>query len=142
MHSPILLPVVVLIIWSLVMLGWVVVSRMPALQKAGIDLAKAPPGGRGGDLDGRLPPSVMWKAHNFSHLTEAPTLFYAIALTLALEDAGSGVNLIAAWAYVGLRIAHSLWQALVNTIPVRFTLYSLSTACLVVMAVQALRAAL
>lgn len=142
MHSTILLPAAVLVAWSLVMLLWTVVTRMPALQKSGIDLTKAPPGGRGEALNGLLPDSVMWKSHNYSHLMEQPTLFYAAVAIIALAGAGEGLNTQLAWGYVVLRIVHSLWQATVNKIPVRFVLFSLSTLCLVALAVNAIRAAL
>jgi len=142
MHSTILLPAAILVAWSLVMLLWTVVTRMPALQKSGIDLAKAPPGGRGEALNGVLPDNVMWKSHNYSHLMEQPTLFYAAVAILALAGAGEGLNTQLAWDYVVLRIVHSLWQATVNKIPVRFVLFSLSTLCLVALAVNAVRATL
>ena len=47
---------------------------------------------------------------------EQPRLFYAVALTLALLDAGAGFNAALAWLYVALRIAHSLVQATVNAV--------------------------
>ena len=73
---------------------------------------------------------------------EQPTLFYAAVAILAIAGSGGGINLVLAWAYTGLRIAHSLWQALVNTLPVRFALFAMSTLCLALLAVNALRAAL
>jgi hypothetical protein len=142
MHSTILLPAAILVAWSLVMLMWTVITRMPALQKSGINLAKAPPGGRGEALNGVLPDSVMWKSHNYSHLMEQPTLFYAAVAILALANAGDGLNTQLAWGYMILRVIHSIWQATVNKIPVRFTLFFLSTLCLVVLAINAIRATL
>lgn len=85
---------------------------------------------------------MVWKSHNYTHLMEQPTLFYATVVILALTGQGGGLNLSLAWAYVGLRVAHSLWQALVNTIPVRFGLFLASTLCLLVLAVNAVRATL
>jgi hypothetical protein len=140
MNSPILAPAAVLVLWSLIMLIWMAVTRFPAIAKTGMDMTKSPPGGRGQDLDAVLPPSVNWKAHNYTHLMEQPTIYYATVAILALSGAGAGLNLTLAWAYTGLRIAHSLWQATVNTIiPVRFGLFLLSTICLVIMAVNAVR---
>ncbi len=143
MHSSILLPAAVLVAWSLVMLLWMVVTRIPAIGKAGMDLSKAKPGGRGQDLDGVLPDKTQWKAHNYVHLMEQPTLFYAVVAILAISGAGEGLSTTLAWGYVGLRIAHSLWQATVNTImPVRFGLFFLSTLCLIGLAINAIRATL
>jgi len=41
---------------------------------------------------------------------------------------------------VGFRILHSLWQILVNTIPVRFALFLAATLALIVLAVRAVMA--
>ena len=73
---------------------------------------------------------------------EQPTLFYAVVAILALAGAGDGLNAQLAWGYAGLRIAHSLWQSLVNTIPVRFTLFLASSLCLTVLAINAVRVTL
>lgn len=129
MHSEILAPVVVLVAWTLVMLVWMMAIRMPAMRKAGIDMGKLV-GSRGADADKVLPPQAQWKAHNYNHLHEQPTLFYAIALVLALLGQGHGFNLWLAWAYVILRIAHSLIQATVNRVSLRFALFALSTLAL------------
>ncbi len=140
MNSPILAPAAVLVLWSLIMLMWTAATRFPAIAKSGMDMSKAPPGGRGQNLDGVLPDKVQWKSHNYTHLMEQPTIFYASVAILALSGAGDGTNLTLAWAYTGLRIVHSIWQATVNTIiPVRFGLFLLSTICLFMMAVNAVR---
>ncbi|MEO0033041.1 MAG: hypothetical protein RIS94_2799 [Pseudomonadota bacterium] len=135
MQAHMLAPASVLVLWSLVMLTWMANTRLPALKKLG-GLGSAKAGGRGQDLEGVLPDAINWKAHNFSHLMEQPTLFYATVLILAVVGA-SATDVALAWGYVALRIVHSLWQALVNTIPVRFTLFALSTACLIGLAVHA-----
>ena len=140
MQTPILAPAAVLIIWSLVMLIWMAAVRMPALARAGIRIEERK-GGRGQDLEGVLAPEVNWKAHNYAHLMEQPTLFYACVLILALVGYSSAV-FIAAWLYVGLRIVHSLWQAQVNTVPVRLVLFMLSSFTLMFMAINALIAAI
>lgn len=142
MGSPILAPAAVLVLWSVVMLYWMAGTRLPAMAKLGNDLKNSKPGGRGQDLEGRVPDSVSWKSHNYTHLMEQPTLFYAVVAILALAGAGDGLNAQLAWGYAGLRIAHSLWQSLVNTIPVRFTLFLASSLCLTVLAINAVRVTL
>jgi hypothetical protein len=138
MENTILAPAAVLVLWSLIMLLWMAATRFRAIAKAGIDITSRPPGGRGIDLDSVLPPSVNWKSHNYVHLMEQPTIFYATVAILALAGQGGGLNTTLAWAYTLLRIAHSLWQATINTImPVRFGLFLLSTICLMIMAVRA-----
>jgi hypothetical protein len=88
-----------------------------------------------------LPDNVQWKSHNYTHLLEQPTLFYSTIFLLWAAQTVTPMLVSFAWGYTGLRIAHSLWQATVNTImPVRFGLFLLSTICLVVLAVNALMA--
>jgi hypothetical protein len=130
-YSPILAPVVALVAWSLIVMLWMVVTRAAAMRKAGISLSKVPPGGRGHQLDGMIPDQAQWKSHNYTHLMEQPTLFYAIAITLALMDFGGGINAWLAWGYVILRIVHSLVQGTVNTLTLRTPLFGLSSLCLI-----------
>ena len=128
----ILQPVAVLAGWTMLMLIWMYAVRIPAMLKTGIDVA-AMRGGTGRDLDGKLPDPVQWKSHNYNHLHEAPTVFYAVAVVLAIIGQGDGVNAMLAWAYVALRIAHSLVQATFNRVQVRFGLYALSSLVLLVL---------
>jgi len=141
MQAQILAPAAALVVWTLIVMLWVVLTRFPALKAANIDLASAPPGGRGVNLEGVLPDKVQWKSHNYSHLLEQPTLFYASAVILAIMGP-SALDVLLAWAYVAIRIVHSVWQATVNRIPVRFMLFFLSSACLIVLGVHALMATL
>jgi uncharacterized MAPEG superfamily protein len=142
MENTILAPAAVLVLWSLIMLLWLAATRLPAMSKAGIDLKTAPPGGRGVDLEPVLPTKLNWISHNYTHLMEQPTLFYAVVGILALAGQGGGINTTLAWGYVGLRIVHSLWQALINVTAIRFVIFLLSTICLFVLAINALRATL
>jgi hypothetical protein len=128
--APILLPVMALVAWSLVMWLWMYVTRLPAMRKAGM---KSDPNAPRGEQMSQLPPAVRWKADNYNHLMEQPTIFYAAALALALMGQGDGLNLMLAWAFVGLRVVHSLVQALVNIIELRFVLFVLSTLPLIAM---------
>jgi hypothetical protein len=139
--SPIFAPAIVLVLWSLVMLGWLAITRLPAMAKAGIALASVV-GARGVNLEGVVPDKVNWKAHNYAHLMEQPTLFYATVIILGVIGQGDGLNLQLAWAYVILRIAHSLVQATWNRVIVRFTLFSLATVALLMLAVRAAMATL
>ena len=136
MQAQMLAPAAVLVLWSLIMLNWLALTRLPPLFKQPGGLASAKLGGRGQDLEGVLPDSVQWKSHNYTHLMEQPTIFYATTLIIAIMGAGE-LDVMLAWAYVALRIAHSLWQALVNTVPVRFTLFLVATVCLMVLAIRA-----
>ena len=130
----ILKPLVVLAGWTMVMWVWMYVTRIPAMGKAGID-SKGLVGGTGESLDKVLPPEVQWKSHNYTHLMEQPTIFHATVMILALMGA-SATDVALAWGYVALRIVHSIWQATVNKVSVRFALFNLSTICLLVMAIH------
>jgi uncharacterized MAPEG superfamily protein len=142
MDKTILAPAAVLVLWSLIMLLWMAGTRFPGMAKSGMDLKSAAPGGRGVDLEAVLPPNINWKSHNYTHLMEQPTLFYAVVGILALTGASGGLNTQLAWAYVILRIVHSLWQALINTVAIRFSLFLVLTICLFVLAINAVRVTL
>jgi hypothetical protein len=134
--SPILTPVVALVAWTMIMMIWMYATRFPAMQRKGIAL-KGRIGSKPGALDGVVEDHVQWKAHNYNHLMEQPTLFYAICLVLALIGQGEGLNLYLAWAYVALRIAHSLVQATVNVVRYRFWLFSLASLALIMLIIHA-----
>jgi hypothetical protein len=137
-QSPIFAPAIALVLWTLVMLAWLALTRIPAMTRARIPVMKIV-GSRGVDLEGVVPDPVNWKAHNYAHLVEQPTLFYATVLVLGVAGAGDGLNLQLAWAYVALRVVHSLVQATWNRVAVRFTLFALATAALAVLAINAAR---
>lgn len=132
----ILQPVVALLAWTMVMWIWMYATRIPAMNAAGID-AKNLVGSDGASLRAQLPESTSWKADNYNHLHEAPTLFYATAIVLAIVGAGDGMNTQLAWAYVGLRVAHSIVQATVNRVLVRFALFALSSLVLMALIARA-----
>ena len=109
------------------------------MRDKGISL-KGRVGGRGGvALEGVVEDQVMWKSHNYAHLVEQPTLFYAIALVLAVGHAGGGYSEMLAWAYVVLRVLHSLVQATINVVAYRFLLFALSSLALMGLAAQGVR---
>jgi len=89
------------------------------------------------DFIARIPPEARWKADNYNHLMEQPTLFYAVALTLALTGHGDGLPAILGWAYVVLRVAHSLVQATVNVVLLRFGLFMAGSLVLLTMTIEA-----
>ncbi|WP_419811506.1 MAPEG family protein [Bacterioplanoides sp.] len=135
--TQILTPVFVLVAWSMVMWIWMYATRIPAIQKSKM---KMDPDAPRGEQMNSLPASVRWKADNFNHLMEQPTIFYALVISLALIGEGTGTNLTLAWAYVGLRIVHSLLQSLVNRIELRFVLFALSNIPLFWLTINALLA--
>jgi len=125
-------PVLALVAWTFVMWVWMYATRIPAMQKAGIDPAEL--SRTGGPLV--LPPEVSRVADNYNHLHEQPTIFYAVALAAQLGGAGDATNVGLAWAYVALRVVHSLVQATKNVIPLRFAVFSLGSLVLLVLLVR------
>ena len=136
-YIPILGPVVALVAWTLVMMLWMFVTRFGAMKRAGISL-KGRVGARGNALDGVVDDSAQWKSHNYNHLMEQPTLFYAVAISLALLGGGdTWINVLLAWLYVGFRVLHSLIQATVNVVRWRFLAFALASFCLIGLTVHA-----
>ena len=140
MARELLQPPVVLAAWTMVMWAWMLGARMPALRKAGVDLGKLV-GGKGTDADRVLPAKAQWPSHNYNHLFEQPTAFYAVVIVLALLGAADFPTRVAAWAYVTLRILHSIWQGAVNQVMGRFVLFALSSLILAALCVRAVLAA-
>ena len=140
MDTSILAPAAALVVWSIMMLFWMAGTRLPAMSKIGMDLSKAAPGGRGQDIDPHVSPSVAWKSHNYTHLMEQPTIFYATIMILAISGGATSLSVSLAWGYTVLRVIHSIWQATVNTVAIRFVFFLLSSLCLTILAVQALLA--
>ncbi|WP_269618050.1 MAPEG family protein [Zhongshania sp. BJYM1] len=133
-HSPIFAPVIVLILWTFIMLFWMAVARLSTMPKLKISLEDAE---RTSELAKKLPAKTQWKADNYNHLLEQPTIFYATAFLLALVGGGDGINLSLAWFYVGGRIIHSIVQSTINKVMVRFTLFLLTSIALLIMAINA-----
>ena len=140
MRSDIFEPLVALAAWTMIVWIWMYATRLPAMARAGID-GKTMVGSTGrslrDDLVAKGEEKASWVADNYNHLHEAPTIFYAVAIVLGLVGQGDGSNATIAWAYVGLRIAHSLAQILSNRVLVRFALFALSSIALLMLVVHA-----
>jgi hypothetical protein len=136
-YSPILAPIVALVAWTLVMLVWMAVARRSAFAKLGINWGTIPRGSRGVNLDGRAPDEAQWPSHNYNHLMEQPTIFYAIAIVHALMGTGHGINLWLAWGYVVFRIVHSIVQSTFNVVAIRFPIFALASLCILGLTVHA-----
>lgn len=127
-----LYPVLALVVWTLVMLVWMYVTRIPAFAKAGVnpDDARHPDAG----YNEKIPASVRSVADNYNHLHEQPTIFYALVFFAVLTGGGDNIFNWLAWAYVGLRVLHSFVQILSAKVAQRFLVFALSSVVLVIMA--------
>jgi hypothetical protein len=123
-------PVVALVIWSLIMLIWLYATRIPAMAKAKI----RPGGATKAQMEALSSANV---ANNYNHLMEQPTLFYAICFALQFLDQANDINIGLAWTYVAIRVVHSLVQATINVIIVRFLIFILGSIVLAALTVHA-----
>lgn len=132
--NSLLAPVIGLVGWTFVMWAWMYATRIPAMfaQKM-----KPDPNAPRGEQMAQLPASVRWKADNYNHLMEQPTLFYAVAIVLALVSKRPELDALLAWSYVGLRVVHSFVQAVINKIELRFALFMISSLVLLVLTLRA-----
>ena len=127
MNEAMLTPVLMLACWSLVMWIALYATRLPAMKKAG--LFEGDGVREKSDMD-VLPLSVRQVADNYNHLHEQPTVFYALAFYTYLVGNTDTLTVYCAWAYVVLRVIHSLFQSIVNYVPVRFLIFICSSLCL------------
>jgi hypothetical protein len=134
MHSALLAPVIALVLWTFVMCAWLYATRIPAIRRHNVVYDPRRPSD---EFHAQLPAEVRWKADNYGNLMEQPTVFYAVALTLAILGADDGLNTGLAWLYVILRIVHSLVQATVNVVIYRFAVFMAATIVLLVMSIRA-----
>ncbi|GJL95608.1 MAG: membrane protein [Hyphococcus sp.] len=130
--STMLTPVLFLIIWTLIVWGWMYATRIPAMKAAKIDPQSAI---HPGSLSS-LPTKTRVIADNYNHLHEQPTIFYALAFYSHLVGVADEINIALAWGYVALRVAHSLSQIVLRKVMARFAVFFLSTIILIIIAIR------
>jgi hypothetical protein len=122
---------------------WMYATRLPAMMKYRIIFN--PRTEMPADMMKKIPAETRWKADNYNHLHEQPTIFYAVIAVLSIlashvsaEQLGNSYFSISslAWLYVALRIVHSLVQSLVNNIPARFLIFVASSFVLLLLSLQ------
>jgi hypothetical protein len=133
--SNMMTPVLALVVWTMVILVWLYLRRIPAMRKAGIDPAKI----KGSETYASMPqldPKAVWVSDNYNHLHEQPVIFYALCVYTHLVGVWDGLNVGLAWAYVAIRIIHSLIQVTTNFVPLRFAVFNLGSLVLAIIAVR------
>ena len=133
-HSTLFAPLIALVLWSFVMWVWLYATRIPAIIRGKIAYDPYRPNE---EFIAKMPARVRWKADNYNNLMEQPPIFYAVTLTLALLGDDGFLSASLAWAYVGLRIAHSLVHALINWVLLRFALFAAASVVLFAMTMRA-----
>jgi hypothetical protein len=134
MHTNLLAPLITLVLWTFVMCAWMYATRIPAIRRHRVSLDASQSKEA---FNAQIPPEVRWKADNYNHLLEQPVLFYAVVLALCFVGQWGDINVILAWAYVALRIVHSIIQATVNIILLRFAVFITATIVLLVLSIRA-----
>jgi hypothetical protein len=133
MNDLILQPVVVMCALSFIMMIWMYATRLPAIAEAakkGVDAQKF---SHPSSLAGILPSTVERVSDNYNHLFEQPTVFYAISFVIWGLGHTDITHIYCAWAYVFIRIAHSIFQATLNVVLIRFFIFVLSWIALATM---------
>ena len=133
MNDLILQPVIVMCLLSFVMMVWMYATRLPAakkLEEDGVDVQKF---SHPSSIGGIFPSKVERVADNYNHLFEQPTVFYAISFVIWGLNHTDALHLYCAWAYVIIRIIHSILQATINLVWFRFSLFMLSWIALAIM---------
>jgi hypothetical protein len=90
------------------------------------------------DLKGLLPAWVERTSDNYNHLFEQPVVFYAVSLAIALINNIDPLMVQLAWAFVILRIFHSLVQLTINIVLLRFAIFATGWFIIAYMAVSQL----
>jgi len=115
------------------MMVWMYATRIPAskeIEKKGIDLQDL---SHPSKLGGVFPSKVERVADNYNHLFEQPTVFYATVFVIWALNATDNFYLSCAWIYFIIRVIHSIFQATINSVWVRFSLFITSWIILALM---------
>lgn len=126
----ILQPVFVVALLTIVMTIWMFFTRIPAISPLKIHPQKGQNPIKFNEL---LPNEVTRVSNNYNHLFEQPTLFYAIAISIAVLGHVDNIHVTCAWVYAALRIAHSAIQATIDLVMARFIAFILSWITLSIM---------
>lgn len=134
---PLLPPMFALVFWT-----FLVLLAIPAVRVYAVRRRQARPRDfRLGDAAG-LPEYVQRPNRNYMNLLELPMLFYAVCLMRSLLGPPSATEVTLAWAFVGLRVAHSLIHIGYNHVMHRLAAFALSNFALLAMWILAARALL
>jgi hypothetical protein len=122
--NPLLMPLLAMV--ALTLLVWVrlYAVRIPEMKRSRID-----PQRLAGSADKHLLKDTR-ASDNFINLFEVPVLFYVLVLATVQAGVSDGALLVLAWAFVGLRVLHSLIQCSYNRVMHRFAVYALATVTL------------
>ena len=81
-----------------------------------------------------MPDWVERTSDNYNHLFEQPVAFYVVTLSIALINNIEPLMVQLAWAFVIVRILHSLVQLTINIVLLRFAIFSIGWLIIAYMA--------
>jgi hypothetical protein len=134
MPQQIFQPVAALILLTALVWVFMYARRIPYILINKLDVQQS--GASPEAMNAALPDSVNRPSNNLKNLFEVPVLFYVLCLSLFALGKVDAQYMNLAWAYVGLRAAHSLIHCTVNIVNLRFTAYLLSSVVLGIMIVR------
>ena len=127
-----LTPAFVLVIWTFTIFLIMAIGRVRYTENVQRDAAHTK------DLKGLLPAWVERTSDNYNHLFEQPVAFYVVSLAIALINNIDPLMIQLAWAFVILRIFHSLVQLTINIVLLRFAIFATGWFIIAYMAVSQL----
>ena len=129
MRNPaILYPLFALAAWTLIVLVLIPIARVRSVRQREI----GPDDFKYGE-SAKVPGHVSVSNRNYMNLLELPMLFYIVGILLYVTGGASYVTIALAWAYVVLRVVHSLIHLTYNKVLHRLTAFTLSNVVLVVL---------
>lgn len=126
--TAVFLPVAVLALWTLLILGLVPLRRFAAAFAKKVTADDF----RFGE-SARVPGEVSIPNRAWMNLLEAPVLFYVGCIVVFAIGKVDQTIIAVAWAYVGLRIVHSLIHVTYNNVFHRLVAFALSNFVLIAM---------
>ena len=126
-QTALLTPILVLVLWTFAVFLVLAFGRVK-YTKNPQDAAHSK------DLKGTMPDWVERAADNYNHLFEQPVAFYALTLCIAVINDFDSFMVQLAWAFVVLRIMHSLVQLTFNLVVLRFFIFVMGWLVLALMA--------
>ena len=127
-----LYPLFALAAWTLIVLVLIPVARVRSVRLREIGTDDFMYG-----ESARVPSHDSVPNRNYMNLLELPMLFYVVCLLLMMTAGASNLAVALAWAYVALRVVHSLIHLTYNQVLHRLAAFTLSNVALVVLWVLA-----
>ena len=130
-QTALLTPVFILVLWTFAITAIMAYGRVK-FTKDPQDAAHTKA------LKGLLPDWVERTSDNYNHLFEQPVAFYVVTLSIALINNIETLMVQLAWAFVVIRIIHSLIQLTLNIVLLRFFVFATGWIIIAYMALSQL----